>query len=91
VPVANIFWYDVQQYAIWADAKLPSEAQWEKAARGPNGRIYPWGDDWDDARCVNVVLNNKPVGSFPAGMSPYGAQEMVGCIWQWCADWYAAD
>ena len=95
-PVVNVTWDDAHAYADWAGATLPTEAQWEKAARGTDGRIFPWGNKWDAAKCSNSVGDNHPgktsaVGSFPAGASPYGCLDMAGNVWQWCADWYGAD
>ena len=96
-PIVNITWNDAAAYAAWAGASLPTEAQWEKAARGPDGRIYPWGNTWDGAKCRNSAVGTNwatspsPVGSFPAGAGPYGAQDMAGNVWEWCADWYDAE
>lgn len=87
-PIVNVTWNDASAYAAWAGASLPTEAQWEKAARGTRGRVYPWGDQWAPERCVHSVPQPRPVGSLPAGASPYGCLDMAGNVSEWCADWY---
>ena len=92
-PMENVTWADASAYAQWAGVSLPTEAQWEKAARGTDGRAYPWGNKWDASRCANSAGSNhlsstKPSGSYPSGASPYGCLDMAGNVWQWCADWY---
>jgi formylglycine-generating enzyme required for sulfatase activity len=89
-PIACVTWYEAEAYAAWRGGRLPSEAEWEYAARGPESRIYPWGDTFDASLC-NVVGGTalKPVGSFPAGASWVGAQDMAGNVMEWVRDWLA--
>jgi formylglycine-generating enzyme required for sulfatase activity len=104
LPVVGVSWFEAEAYCKWLSQassrtyRLPTEAEWEKAARGVKNSLWSWGNTWNGGLCNNadkeaVEKNNRtsPVGMYPDGASEYGAMDVLGNVWEWCADWYGEE
>ena len=85
--MTHISWYEAGAFAAWKGKRLPTEAEWEKAARGTDARLFPWGNEFDGNRLVWNSGRTQKVGTKPEGASPYGALDMAGNVYEWTSDW----
>jgi formylglycine-generating enzyme required for sulfatase activity len=92
-PVVKVSWNDAQAYCEWLGKRLPTEMEWEKAARGEEGSLFPWGNEFDPAKAnikATGIRGTVAVGSFAGGASPYGVEDMAGNVWEWTSSTYQA-
>ncbi|MDH5544572.1 MAG: formylglycine-generating enzyme family protein [Gammaproteobacteria bacterium] len=94
-PATGVSWHDADAYCKWRGQRLPTEAEWEKAARGPNGNEFPWGNQWDTEKTETGDDSEfdegiAPIGAYPQNKSYYGAYDLGGNVWEWVDDWYQA-
>jgi len=93
-PMNEVTWFGARAFCEWRNSRLPSEAEWEKAARGTDGRTYPWGEEEPTCEMANFAgcfYTSVPVDSYPEWVSPYGAYNMAGNVHEWTNDWYGED
>jgi sulfatase modifying factor 1 len=94
LPVVNVDWDDAKLYCKWAELRLPTELEWEKGARGIDGREYPWGNNWEQNNCRKFDYKGSKtlccsIWKYAIGQSPWGLLQMSGNSWEWCEDWYS--
>lgn len=89
-PATNVSWHDAKKYAEWLDKNIPNEEEWEKAARGTDGRLFPWGNKWDPTKCntrLSGIAGKTDIDRYPNGVSPNGCYDMAGNVWEWTDTW----
>jgi formylglycine-generating enzyme required for sulfatase activity len=91
-PVVGVSWFEAEAFCSFVRRRLPTEAEWEKAARGTDERAFPWGDDWGPGKANGPNgTGTVPIGAYPAGVSPFGVHDMAGNAWEWVEDWYGEE